>query len=61
MKAGDKTKAEHHGVQARIASWRTAPPPSETELPVSKPEGESSAPPVNFPEMPWKKKPQTNH
>src|SRR5947199_10090666 len=22
MKAGDKTTAEHHGLQARIASWR---------------------------------------
>src|SRR5579862_7549038 len=23
MKAGDKATAEHHGLQARIASWRT--------------------------------------
>ena len=29
MKAGDKETAEHHGLQARIASWRgnMAPPP----------------------------------
>src|SRR3569623_83154 len=38
MKAGDKTTAEHHGMQARIASWRTDrskpgdPPPTEGEL-----------------------------
>src|SRR2546426_12350652 len=25
LKLGDKTKAEHHGLQARIASWRTDP------------------------------------
>src|SRR5438132_13888456 len=24
MKSGDKVTAEHHGLQARIASWRTA-------------------------------------
>src|ERR1041384_3536682 len=27
MKSGDKIKAEHHGLQARIASWKT---PAET-------------------------------
>jgi len=59
MKAGDKTKAEHHGLQARIASWRTAGQPTETELPLAKAEGPSPAPPVKFPEMPWKKKPQS--
>lgn len=55
MKAGDKQKAEHHGLQARIASWKsegTAPPPAavDPELSLAKPK-----PPV-FPEMPWKKK-----
>jgi Flp pilus assembly protein TadD len=55
MKAGDKTTAEHHGLQARIASWRgnMAPPsPSESGLEVAKPK----PPPEKFPEMPWKKK-----
>jgi Tfp pilus assembly protein PilF len=58
MKAGDKTKAEHHGLQARIASWRTAGESGESDVPLAKPETESPAPPVKFPEMPWKKKPQ---
>lgn len=58
MKAGDKAKAEHHGLKARIASWRAAgtPPPeaaSEAELQVARP----SPPPVKIPDMPWKKKP----
>ena len=61
MKAGDKKTAEHHGLQARIASWRddkTAPedkPAVDPELELAKP----SAPkvPEKFPEMPWKKKP----
>jgi tetratricopeptide (TPR) repeat protein len=59
MKAGDKTKAEHHGLQARIASWRTTgePQPNE-ELSMVKPEQTAPAPPVAFPDMPWKKKPQ---
>jgi tetratricopeptide (TPR) repeat protein len=60
LKAGDKAKAEHHGLQARIASWRgdpSAPPPpanKETPLEMAKP----PPPPENFPDMPWKKKPQ---
>jgi Flp pilus assembly protein TadD len=58
MKAGDKKTAEHHGLQARIASWRgnMAPPGQEQtadpELQIAKPK----PPPVKFPEMPWKKK-----
>ena len=60
MKAGDKKTAEHHALQARIASWRgnmaapSAQPPSGPAL-----EGAKSGPPkapVKFPEMPWKKK-----
>lgn len=57
MKAGDKQRAEHHGLQARIAGWRenlappgTAPAP-DPELQIAKP------PPPKLPEMPWKKKP----
>jgi tetratricopeptide (TPR) repeat protein len=60
MKAGDKTTAEHHGLQARIASWRVeagqaaTPPaaPSEPELTLAKPKPQ----PIKFPSMPWKKK-----
>ena len=59
MKAGDKQKAEHHGLQARIAGWRDnmAPPaPGETadpELHIGAPK----PPPPKLPDMPWKKKP----
>src|SRR5580704_3058193 len=61
MTGGDKKAAEHHGLQARIASWKgnMAPPgtaPSgDPELEMAKP----AAPPVKvgekFPDMPWKK------
>jgi tetratricopeptide (TPR) repeat protein len=58
MKSGDKKTAEHHGLQARIASWKgNMAPPSETES--AEPELEMAKPkppPVKFPEMPWKKK-----
>jgi tetratricopeptide (TPR) repeat protein len=61
MKAGDKTRAEHHGLQARIASWRSAPgqtaaDSSESDLPMAKPPTPAIQP--SFPDMPWKKKPQ---
>ena len=65
MKSGNKTTAEHHGLQARIASWRgnmsapdTAPTTSDPELAVNA--GPALAPiklPEKFPDMPWKKKP----
>ena len=60
MKSGDKKTAEHHGLQARISSWKenmAPPPPTEAvdpELQMAKPK----APPVKFPEMPWKKSPK---
>jgi tetratricopeptide (TPR) repeat protein len=63
MKAGDKKTAEHHGLQARIASWRsdaTAPgekSPGNPELEMAKPVSTAVKPPEKFPEMPWKKKP----
>jgi tetratricopeptide (TPR) repeat protein len=68
MKAGDKKTAEHHGLQARIASWRDdkSPPGSaptgEPELSMAKPPTPPAtpAPPKEFPDMPWKKKPQTH-
>jgi predicted Zn-dependent protease len=62
MKAGDKKTAEHHGLQARIASWKsdmTPPgekPAGDPELEMAKPKT-GPAPPEKFPDMPWKKKP----
>ena len=61
MKAGDKQKAEHHGLQAKIESWRAgahkASPPDEktggdAELQMARPK----PPPIKFPSQPWKKK-----
>ena len=61
LKAGDKAKAEHHGLQARIASWRGAgkTPSANTpdpELEMAKPAAPAKPPPEKFPDMPWKKK-----
>ena len=61
MKAGDKAKAEHHGLQARIASWKAdksppgAKPAGDPELEMAKPKPTLVRPPEKFPEMPWKK------
>jgi Flp pilus assembly protein TadD len=61
MKAGDKQKAEQHGLQAKIESWRAdaaqakapdAQPVNDTELHIARPK----PPPVKFPSQPWKKK-----
>src|SRR5437762_7060347 len=59
MKAGDKARAEHHGLQARISSWRTEsqqPGPSTTEpagdpeLQLAKPKLEPIKIPSKFPD-----------
>ena len=63
MKSGDKQTAEHHGLQARIASWKgNMSPPGSTPSQASDPELEMAKPkppPVKvgekFPDMPWKK------
>jgi len=60
MKNGDKTTAEHHGLQARIASWRTPESPAPldgtaSELDMAKPPVAAAKPPSKFPDMPWKK------
>ena len=58
MKSGDKKTAEHHGLQARIASWRTpaegqaAPIPENPDLQMAKPPPPQE---VKLPDMPWKK------
>ena len=65
MKAGDKVKAEHHGLQARIASWRAdaqnaqtpSPPPGDPELELAKPKPANYKTPEKVPDMPWKRKP----
>lgn len=67
VKKGDKEKAEHHGLQAKIASWRTdpdSPSPSttsekdnhvENDLKMATPKPASYKTPSKFPDMPWKK------
>jgi Flp pilus assembly protein TadD len=63
MKSGDKKTAEHHGLQARIASWKEnmAPPGSapaaDPELEMQKPKTAPVKIAQKFPEQPWKKKP----
>jgi len=64
LKAGNRPAAEHHGLQARIASWRTDPSlpgpsssaASDPELALAKPKPPPMKPPEQFPAMPWKKK-----
>jgi len=65
QKAGNKGVAEHHGLQARIASWRedAQKPKSSEPVPVEDPELQLAKPklepmklPGKFPDMPWKKK-----
>ncbi|MGH7968088.1 MAG: tetratricopeptide repeat protein [Limisphaerales bacterium] len=65
QKAGDKVTAEHHGLQARISSWREeaqqakaagpAPAAENPDLALAKPKPPQ---PIKFPEQPWKKKPK---
>jgi predicted Zn-dependent protease len=61
LKAGDKQKAEHHGLQAKIESWRAdtnktnepgAKAGNDAELQIARPQ----PPPIKFPSQPWKKK-----
>ena len=61
MKAGNKQTAEHHGLQARIASWREdksppgAPPTGDPELEMARLKPPPMKLPEKFPDMPWKK------
>lgn len=63
MKSGDKKTAEHHGLQARIASWKgnMAPPDAtkteDPELKIATPTAQPVKVDRKFPEMPWKKQP----
>jgi tetratricopeptide (TPR) repeat protein len=63
VKVGDKAKAEHHGLQARIASWREpgpgatgGPEAADPGLELAKPSPAPFKTPEKFPDMPWKKK-----
>src|ERR1043166_7557578 len=68
MKSGDKKTAEHHGLQARIASWKgnMAPPDPansgspDPELQMAEPPPPNVKLPTKFPDMPWKKKPKVS-
>ena len=63
MKAGDKQTAEHHGLQARIASWKGnmtkpdpgAKPEGDPELQLAQPKPKPVSLPAGMPDMPWKK------
>ena len=61
MRSGDKKTAEHHGLQARIASWKgnldppSSAPAAEPELEMAKPKMPAVKVGEKFPEMPWKK------
>lgn len=62
MKSGDKKTAEHHGLQARIASWKAdksppgQSPAGDPELEIARSKPPAVKPPEKFPDMPWKKK-----
>ena len=63
MRSGNKVIAEHHGLQARIASWKgnmAAPDAipaaaSDPELELAKPAPQAFKLPEKFPDQPWKK------
>jgi Flp pilus assembly protein TadD len=71
MKSGDKKTAEHHGLQARISSWRdnmeppdpNQPSGDDSELKIAPDTAEPpepSEPPKKFPDMPWKTDPSSD-
>lgn len=57
VKTGDKETAEHHGLQARISSWRgdmdppKPAPGADAELRVARNQPKE----IELPKMPWKK------
>jgi Flp pilus assembly protein TadD len=62
MKSGDKQTAEHHGLQARLSSWRgnmaapdKATDAADPELQIAQPKPAAFKTPEKFPDMPWKK------
>jgi tetratricopeptide (TPR) repeat protein len=65
VRIGDKAAAEHHGLRARVSSWKgNMAPPAPTPgtekpaaLSMASPKPEVVKLPPRIPEMPWKKKP----
>jgi predicted Zn-dependent protease len=64
MKSGDKTTAEKHGLQARIAAWKqdmkapgttAAAGEGDPELQMAQAKPKAFKMPEKFPDMPWKK------
>lgn len=57
-RAGDKARAEHHALQARMASWREelarSQPPGQAPTPAASPPAALPVP-EQFPDMPWKR------
>ena len=60
MKSGDRGRAEYHGLQAKIESWREdAKKSPETKKTGENPElqmAQQKPQPMKFPSQPWKKK-----
>jgi tetratricopeptide (TPR) repeat protein len=64
MKNGEKEKAEHHGLQAKIAGWKDnmdVPDAGDgaaavTDLKMAEEKSEAIKMPTKFPDQPWKKK-----
>jgi len=59
MKAGDKVKAEEHGLKAKIESWREdakKSPEPKTDAPSGLQMAKAAPQPMKFPSQPWKKK-----
>ena len=61
MKNGEKEKAEHHGLQAKITGWKDdmdspAAATAEEELKMAEAKPENIKMPTKFPDQPWKKK-----
>ena len=61
MKNGEKEKAEHHGLQAKIAGWKDnmgSPDAvaAQEELKMAEAKPENIKIPTKFPDQPWKKK-----
>ncbi len=61
-RAGDKARAEHHALQARMASWRAelarSPAASASGAPAPVvPPAPALPVPEKFPDMPWKRPP----
>jgi tetratricopeptide (TPR) repeat protein len=65
VKLGNKTAAEHHGLRARVASWKdnmtpagdSRPESGSDEISMAAPKPQNIKLPTRIPDMPWKKKP----